>query len=125
MSFNSSASFNINKPAASTSTGNNTKSTVNPRLEVTIKVNEISEEKDSALIAYIIEISQQAYKTEKLESTIAHTIKDKLEQFEDGKYGKLWHVIVGRSFGSYITFEKGYYIYFYIGSMAFQVFKTP
>ncbi|KAL6945510.1 hypothetical protein ACO0QE_002970 [Hanseniaspora vineae] len=123
-----------NKTASSTTTVSNSTSfgkdsnktsTLNPRAEITIKTNEISEETDSALIDYIIEISQQAYETEKLESTIAQTIKNNLEQFEDGKYGKLWHVIVGRSFGSYVTFEKGYYIYFYIGSMAFQIFKTP
>ena len=33
-------------------------------------------------------------------------------------------VLHGMSFGSYVTHEQGYFIYFYIGDMAFLIFKS-
>lgn len=36
----------------------------------------------------------------------------------------VWQCFVGRKFGSAVTFESKHYIYFYIGQMAFLLFKT-
>ncbi len=33
-------------------------------------------------------------------------------------------VMVGRNFGSYVTFEEGHYIYFYIAQTGFVVFAA-
>lgn len=55
-----------------------------------------------------------------LEREVAASLKHQL----DAKYGNTWHVIVGKNFGSYVTHEKGHFIYFYIGPLAFLVFKT-
>ncbi|SCU88884.1 LAMI_0D11650g1_1 [Lachancea mirantina] len=68
----------------------------------------------------IFDISLDALSKFKLEREIAAMIKKDL----DVKYGSTWHVIVGKSFGSYVTNEKGHFIYFYIGQFAFLVFKT-
>ena len=35
-----------------------------------------------------------------------------------------WHCVVGRHFGAWVTHEAKYYIYFYIGQMAFLLFKS-
>ena len=40
------------------------------------------------------------------------------------KYHGVWHCIVGRNFGSYVTNEAKHYIYFYQGQIAVCLFKT-
>lgn len=34
-----------------------------------------------------------------------------------------WHVVVGSSFGSFVTHETGTMAYFFVGSTAFLIFK--
>lgn len=51
---------------------------------------------------------------------IASHLKDELNR----KYNGNWHCIVGRHFGSYITYEAKHYIYFYISQYGFLLFKT-
>ncbi|ODV77119.1 putative dynein light chain 1, cytoplasmic [Suhomyces tanzawaensis NRRL Y-17324] len=67
----------------------------------------------------VFELSLQAT-TYKVEKDIATFLKKELDQL----YGPTWHVIVGKSFGSYVTHEQGYFIYFYIGELAFLIFKS-
>ncbi len=55
-----------------------------------------------------------------MEKDIATFLKKELDE----KYGHTWHVIVGKNFGSYVTHEMGYFTYFYIGPLAFLIFKT-
>lgn len=68
----------------------------------------------------IFDISLKALEEFKLEREIAGVIKKHL----DIKHGSTWHVIVGKNFGSYVTHEKGHFMYYYIGPLAFLVFKT-
>lgn len=68
----------------------------------------------------VFEVSSQAVEQFKLEREIAAHIKKDL----DDKHGHTWHVIVGKDFGSYVTHEKRHFIYFYIGPLAFLIFKT-
>ncbi|CCF58480.1 hypothetical protein KAFR_0E03280 [Kazachstania africana CBS 2517] len=81
-----------------------------------LKASDISDEMRDE----IFQISVEAVKTQDLERDIASTIKKQL----DSKMGTTWHVIVGKNFGSYVTHEKGHFVYFYIDSLAFLVFKT-
>ena len=41
------------------------------------------------------------------------------------KYKSVWHCIVGRNFGAYVTHEVGRYLYFYIGQKGFLIWSTP
>lgn len=68
----------------------------------------------------VFAISLDSIEKCQLERDIAASIKKHL----DVKYGKTWHVIVGKNFGSYVTHEKGHFMYFYVGPLAFLVFKT-
>lgn len=65
-------------------------------------------------------LSSEAIEKCHLERDIAAFIKKQM----DVKHGKTWHVIVGKNFGSYVTHEKGHFIYYYVGPLAFLVFKT-
>lgn len=46
-----------------------------------------------------------------------------MKQEFDKRFGTTWHVIVGRNFGSYVTHETRHFIYFYLGQIAFLIFK--
>eukprot|EP00744_Colponema_vietnamica_P016241 GILI01022778.1.p2 GENE.GILI01022778.1~~GILI01022778.1.p2 ORF type:complete len:140 (-),score=25.24 GILI01022778.1:89-508(-) len=51
---------------------------------------------------------------------IAQFIKREL----DSKYGPTWHVIVGRSFGSYLSHDDQNFVYFFIGDCGFLIWRT-
>jgi hypothetical protein len=55
---------------------------------------------------------------------MANFLKEKLEnKYRDKDIN--WHVIIGRNFGSNITFQEKIYCYFYIGQLGFMIFATP
>lgn len=54
------------------------------------------------------------------EKEIASYIKGEF----DKKYGPIWHVIIGRNFGAEVAREKNSFIYFYMGQIAIQLFKS-
>lgn len=55
-----------------------------------------------------------------VEKDIAAYIKKEF----DSKHGPTWHCIVGKNFGSYVTHESKHFIYFYLDSLAFLLFKS-
>ena len=57
--------------------------------------------------------STQALDKYNVEKDIAAYLKKEF----DRKHGSTWHAIVGRNFGSYVTHESGYFIYFYVGQV--------
>ncbi|KAJ3616443.1 hypothetical protein Zmor_011898 [Zophobas morio] len=67
-----------------------------------------------------IDCAIHALETYPTEREMAVYIK---EEF-DRKYSFSWHCVVGRNFGSYVTHEARYFIYFYVGQMAFLLFRT-
>ena len=62
----------------------------------------------------------RAFETESQEKAIATHIKREFEK----KYKGLWHCIVGKNFGSYVTHETKAYIYFNVGQMAVLLWKS-
>eukprot|EP00792_Barthelona_sp_PAP020_P001507 TRINITY_DN1239_c0_g1_i1.p1 TRINITY_DN1239_c0_g1~~TRINITY_DN1239_c0_g1_i1.p1 ORF type:complete len:91 (+),score=9.98 TRINITY_DN1239_c0_g1_i1:67-339(+) len=56
--------------------------------------------------------------------TIEKDIAGHIKRDFDRKYDPTWHCIVGRAFGSYITHETNNFIYFYIGQLAFLLFRS-
>jgi dynein light chain LC8-type len=75
--------------------------------------------------AFAIEIATNALKTqEKSEKTLYHKDIAKIvkEEFDTTK-GGTWNVIVGRSFGSFVTHETKTMIYFYIGNIGFLIWR--
>ena len=69
----------------------------------------------------ILRKSEEALNEALQDKEIAIRLKSALEA--DYK-GSVWHVIVGRNFGSCVTYEAKHYIYFYIGQKGFLIFKT-
>lgn len=67
-----------------------------------------------------IECATSAMEKFTIEKDIAAFIKQEF----DRRFGTTWHVVVGRNFGSYVTHETRHFIYFYLGQIAFLVFKS-
>lgn len=66
------------------------------------------------------EHAMKAFETESQEKAIASYIKREFER----KYKGIWHCIVGKNFGSYVTHETKAYLYFYVGQMAVLLWKS-
>ncbi|KAI7826433.1 dynein light chain LC6, flagellar outer arm-like protein [Kickxella alabastrina] len=75
---------------------------------------------NEAMQLEVSEIAKQAFTESVAEKDIAASIKREC----DKKFGPTWHVVVGRNFGSYVTHETGYFIYFYYGHLAVLLFKS-
>ena len=87
------------------------------RTEFAIESIDMSEE----LKEEIIDLARKALSTKELteEKDYAKFIKEELEKVHTGS----WQVIVGKSFGSSVKHDRGYFIYFYIDNLAFLVFR--
>ncbi|ODQ62051.1 hypothetical protein WICANDRAFT_60120 [Wickerhamomyces anomalus NRRL Y-366-8] len=81
-----------------------------------LKAQDMAEDVQAA----VFELAATALEKHTVEKDIATFLKKELDE----KYGHTWHVIVGKNFGSYVTHEMGYFTYFYIGPLAFLIFKT-
>jgi len=67
-----------------------------------------------------VETASAALAKFSVEKDIASNLKKEF----DRKYGPTWHVVVGKNFGSYVTHETKHFIYFYIGPLAFLIWKS-
>jgi dynein light chain LC8-type len=65
-------------------------------------------------------VAQRALEECTEEQEVARYVKQKFEK----KYGHTWHCFAGRNFSSYVTHEKGNFIYFYIGHTGLLLFST-
>ncbi|CAB9510799.1 Dynein light chain 1, cytoplasmic [Seminavis robusta] len=67
-----------------------------------------------------VDIASKALSEYNIEKDVAAYIKKEF----DRRYNPTWHVIVGRNFGSYVTHESNFFIYFYLGQVAILIFKS-
>ena len=76
---------------------------------------------DEESVNFALSEAQKALDTSNSEKLVASYMKSTFEK----KYKSVWHCIVGRNFGAYVTHESGRYIYFYIGQKGFLIWSTP
>ncbi|KAG8892619.1 Dynein light chain [Tulasnella sp. 403] len=84
--------------------------------KITIKNVDMTEEMQKESL----EIAQGSLEKFQVEKDIAAYCKREF----DKKFGATWHVVVGKNFGSYVTHETKHFIYFYIGPLAFLIWKS-
>ena len=89
---------------------------VDENTEPVIKTSDMSEEMQKDVLS----IAAEALKKYAIEKDIAEYIKKEF----DRKYNPTWHTVVGRNFGSFVTHEIGHFIYFYIGQIAFLLWRS-
>ncbi|VDL61487.1 unnamed protein product [Hymenolepis diminuta] len=85
-------------------------------IRVTVKCVRMSEE----MISYAAVTAEQALKQNATRKDVAAFVKKRFDE----KYGPLWHCIVGRDFGSYITHQEQGFIVFRVDDWAFLLFAT-
>ncbi|CAD6889397.1 unnamed protein product [Tilletia controversa] len=68
----------------------------------------------------VIEIAAAALNQFSVEKDVAAHVKRTL----DTQFGPTWHAVVGKNYGSYVTHETRHFIYFYIGPMAFLLWRA-
>ena len=56
--------------------------------------------------------------------TIEKEISAYIKKDFDKRYSPTWHCIVGRNYGSFVTYESRYYINFHLGDIAILLFKS-
>lgn len=83
----------------------------------TIKIEEMPED----MKAFAISTAQDALEKLNSEKDVASHIK---KEFDRKYHSGTWHCFVGRNFGSFVTHETNHYIYFYLGQIAFLIFKS-
>ncbi|VDQ04738.1 unnamed protein product [Trichobilharzia regenti] len=69
---------------------------------------------------YAVDLAAQVMDKYVIEKDFATYVKKEF----DKKYGPTWQCIVGKNFGSYVTHETNYFIYFYLHNVAFLLFKS-
>ncbi|KAJ1021237.1 hypothetical protein NDA18_005478 [Ustilago nuda] len=85
-------------------------------LKPVIKNVDMSEEMQSETI----EIAYDALGKFTVEKDMAGHVKRTM----DSKFGPTWHAVVGQRYGSYVTHETKHFIYFYLGQMAFLLWRA-
>ncbi|GAA5886371.1 hypothetical protein JCM16303_002514 [Sporobolomyces ruberrimus] len=81
-----------------------------------IKSADMSEEMQQVAI----NSAQEAMAQHQVEKDIAAHIKRDF----DKRYGPTWHVVAGKSFGSFCTHETNHFLYWYMGNIAILLFKA-
>jgi len=84
--------------------------------KVVVKNVDMSEELQMAAI----DTALAALEKFNMEKDIAAHIKKDF----DRQYGVTWHAVVGKNFGSFVTHETKNFIYFYVGPLAFLLWKS-
>ena len=79
----------------------------------------VANEMDEKMFVDVQEQVNRAIDTTDTEKSISEFIKN----FFDKKYAPNWHCVVGKHFASYVTHQTKHYCFFYIGQMAFLLYK--
>ncbi|KAJ3699850.1 hypothetical protein LUZ61_003555 [Rhynchospora tenuis] len=87
-----------------------------PDLKITLKSADMKEE----MRQEAFDCARAAFDKHTVEKEIAEYIKKEF----DKRHGPTWHCIVGKNFGSYVTHETNFFVYFYIDSKAVLLFKS-
>lgn len=87
-----------------------------PSKKVVVKATDIPEHMQQEAIS----VAMAAIEKHKILRDVAAAIKTEF----DRKFGPTWHCVVGRSFGSYVTYETKRFTYFYVGHIAVLLFKA-
>ncbi|TGZ57124.1 hypothetical protein CRM22_010013 [Opisthorchis felineus] len=85
-----------------------------------IKVDVRISEMDKDMVKSVVDVTAEALQRFTVDRDIASHIKHEF----DWKYGVLWHCVVGKDYGSYVSYSGENMIYFYAGHRAILLFRT-
>ncbi|KAA0196725.1 Dynein light chain cytoplasmic [Fasciolopsis buskii] len=81
---------------------------------------EVKTEMQEDMLEYAVETTRRAFDKYTTESEVAQFIKKEF----DNQYNPTWHCIVGKTYGSFISYETGTFLDFVYGEKAILLFKA-
>ncbi|KAK4473583.1 hypothetical protein MN116_002938 [Schistosoma mekongi] len=81
---------------------------------------ENSTEKIEKLQQYAVEVTIEAMN----QCTSHESIADYIEKIFNTTYSGSWHCKVGKSFGSFDSYDSEYFFQYYIGNLAILLYKS-
>lgn len=70
------------------------------------------------------EVINKSYEAMELFNSDIQIARFLTKHFSEKFKNSVWHCVVGRKFGAQVTHESKFYIYYYIGTKAFLLFKS-
>ena len=94
--------------------------------KIIIKEKDIANEELEEFILQLVSKSMTNFNFETTtEIDIAKSLKINLDEYnKKNNISGYWCVVVGRNFGSYMSYEKGYFIHLMYLNISFQIFKS-
>ncbi|KAL5110234.1 Dynein light chain LC6 flagellar outer arm [Taenia crassiceps] len=86
------------------------------QVQVTVKCFCMPED----MLNYAAILAEEALKQCTTRKDVAAYVKKRFDE----KYGPLWHCVVGRDFGSYVTHQEQGFVVFRVDEWAFLLFST-
>ncbi|KAH8876270.1 Dynein light chain [Schistosoma japonicum] len=80
--------------------------------------------KDSDMDRYMQEEAINVAATGMDRHEVDKDIASHIKQYFNLKYGRTWHCIVGKQFGSDISHEEGSFLYFFLGDRTVLLYKS-
>lgn len=73
-----------------------------------------------AMVEDVISLTKEAFKN-------FEVFKDKAEYIKtecDNKFGSTWHCIIGKDFGSFVTYQSQHFVHFTMDGLSVLLYKT-
>ena len=86
--------------------------------KVVIKVTDMDED----MVQHVLAKAAKAMEMFTTENEMAKYVRESMLKGTDDD--GFWHCFVGRKFGAFVTHEKTNFIYFYVGQIAFLLFRS-
>ncbi|TPP57514.1 Dynein light chain DLC [Fasciola gigantica] len=81
---------------------------------------EVKTEMNEAMLEHAVETTRKAFDKYTQDSEVAQFIKKEF----DSQYNPTWHCVVGKTYGSYISYELGNFLDFVYGEKAILLYKA-
>ncbi|VDP66402.1 unnamed protein product [Echinostoma caproni] len=81
---------------------------------------EVKTEMNEAMLDYALETTRKAFERYNTDSDIAQYIKKEF----DSHYDSTWHCVVGKTYGSFVSYEIGNFLDFVFNDKAVLLFKA-
>jgi dynein light chain LC8-type len=76
------------------------------------------------MLLSVLTVAQSALADANFSEREGARIAEKIKRTLDKEFDQHWHVSLGTSFGSHAVHEKNRFCYFYIGPVAFMIYKA-
>merc|ERR1712216_988532 len=88
-----------------------------------VKIREPQEMAD-IMAKFVVDTTEQAFKDHTDFDKDGHQIATDIRKALEDKYEPCWQVVLGRNFGSHVTYQSNHFMNFYRGQVNVLIMKT-